>query len=201
MLLLSRVRAMCVATLLANIVYFQNIRGSCGPDPALSGNVMLHRLLMVLFLASLCSFLVFGTYFVCSYGFGPCCGKGTVQSWGKHIQRWLLCYTPTTNASGRNVLESISVSCRQNVFHLYMHAMTYERISLSLGNVFVFVCMAAVDFHGVFRERSRSTRRRGHSHRTVGHSCWLCFGGSVTSSPHCGWLSIPARRTAQSMGL
>ena len=96
-------------SLVANITYFGHLRGACVPGSEQhAGSITLHRLLSVLFLTSLCSFLVFGSYFLCAYGFGPMCGKGTSESWGKHIRRWLLCYTPTPAADGRNVLESIS---------------------------------------------------------------------------------------------
>ena len=100
--------AVIIITLIANVQYFGHLHSACVPSWEHAGTITLHRLLSVLFVTSLCSFLVFGGYFLCAYGFGPMCGKGTSQSWGKHIRHWLLCYTPTPNEDGRNVLESIS---------------------------------------------------------------------------------------------
>jgi hypothetical protein len=103
----------CTAvTVVANATYFGALRTACSHEedsPLDRGSIVsLHRLLIVLFIASLCSFLVFGSWFLCSYGFGPLCGKGTQSSWSKHIRRWLLCYSPAPSADGRNVLEEIS---------------------------------------------------------------------------------------------
>ena len=66
------------------------------------------------------------------------CGKGTSESWGKHIRRWLLCYTPTPAADGRNVLESISeifaAECARRFYCCFAHS------PCSLLQLILFVC-------------------------------------------------------------